>query len=107
MQSFHDDLDFCKLKDLSFNGFQFTWSNKRPGEQNVWICLDRGMATIEWILRFPGSRIHHLDAFHSDHKPILLCSNYELKRFFRKGRPFRFEAMWLKDNYCDKVIREA
>ena len=73
----------------------------------MWICLDRGMATIEWILRFPGSRIHHLDAFHSDHKPILLCSNYELKWFFRKGRPFRFEAMWLKDNYCDKVIREA
>ena len=67
MQSFCDALDFYRLKDLSFNGFQFTSSNKRPGEQNVWICLDRGMATIEWILRFTGSRIHHLDAFHFDH----------------------------------------
>ena len=60
MQSFHDALDFCRLKDLGFNGFQFTWSNKRPREQNVWIRLDRGVATIEWILRFPTSRIHHL-----------------------------------------------
>ena len=106
MQNFHDDLDFCWLKDLGFNGFQFTWSNKRPGEQNVWIRLDRGMATIEWILRFPTSRIHHLDAFHSNHKPILLCSGSELRRFYRKGRTFQFEAMWLKDNSCDKVIRE-
>lgn len=28
MQSFCDALDFCELKVLGFNGFQFTWSNK-------------------------------------------------------------------------------
>lgn len=30
MQSFHDALDFCRLKDLGFNGFLFTWCNRRP-----------------------------------------------------------------------------
>ena len=65
------------------------------------------MASVEWILRFPSSRIHHLDAFHSDHKPLLLCSNSEFKRFYKKGRPFCFEAMWLKDNSCEGVIRDC
>ena len=65
------------------------------------------MASVEWILRFPTTRIHHLGAFHSDHKPLLLCSNSESKRFYRKGRPFRFEAIWLKDNSCEGVIRES
>lgn len=106
MQGFHDALDFCGIKDLGFNGFPFTWSNRRPGDQNVWICLDRGVATIDWILRFPTSRIHHLDAFHSDHKLILLCSDSELKRFYRKGRPFRFKAMWLKDNSYEGVVKD-
>ena len=78
MQGFRDALDFCGLKDLGFNGFPFTWSNRRPGDQNVWVRLDRGVATIDWILKFPTSRIHHLNAFHSDHKPLLLCSDSEL-----------------------------
>ncbi|XP_075665954.1 uncharacterized protein LOC142635731 [Castanea sativa] len=80
---------------------------RRPGTQNTWIRLDRGVATIDWILRFPTSRSHHLDAFHSDHKPILLISDSETKRFYRKGRPFRFEAMWLKDKTCEGVIKES
>lgn len=28
---FRDALDFCKLRDMGFNGFLFTWSNRRPG----------------------------------------------------------------------------
>ena len=107
MQGFRDALDVCGLKDLGFNWFPFTWSNRKPGDQNVWIPLDKGVATIDWILKFPTSRIHHLDAFHSDHKPLLLCSDSELKRFYRKVRPFRFEAMWLKDNSCEGVVKDA
>ena len=107
MQGFRDALDFCRLRDLGFNGFPFTWCNRRPGGQDVWIRLDRRVASVEWILRFHTTRIHHLDAFHSNHKPLLLCSNPEFKRFYRKGRPFHFEAMWLKDNSCEGVIRES
>ena len=60
---------------------------------------------VEWMLRFTTCRIHHLDAFHSDHKPIFLISDSEQKRFYRKGRPFRFEAMWLKDNSCEEMVK--
>ena len=107
MQSFRDALDYCRLKDLGFNGYPFTWCNHRLGDQNTWIRLDRGVATIEWILRFPTSRIHHLDAFHFDHKPLLLCSYSEFKQFYRKGKPVRFEAMWLKDLSCESVIKDS
>ena len=107
MQGFRDALDFCRLKDLGFNGFPFTWCNRRPGNQNVWIRLDRGVATVDWILKYPTSRIHHLDAFHSDHKPILLSPDPEQNRFYKKGRPFRFEAMWLRDRSCEEVIRDS
>ena len=65
------------------------------------------MATIDWILCFPAFHIHHLDAFHSDHKPLLLCSDSEFKHFYKKGHPFRFEAMWLKDNTCEDVIKQS
>ena len=35
MQSFRDALDYCRLKDLGFNGYPFTWCNHRPGDQNT------------------------------------------------------------------------
>ncbi|XP_075654853.1 uncharacterized protein LOC142625022 [Castanea sativa] len=104
-----DQRDRCKVSGmhLGFYGYPFIWCNRRLGDQNTWVRLDRGVATIEWILRFPTSRIHHLDAFHSDHKTLLLCSDFEFKRFYRKGKPFQFEAMWLKDSSCELVIKDS
>lgn len=107
MQSFRDALDYCKLKDLGFNGCSFTWGNKGLGAQNVWSHLDRGVTNVDWMLRFPTTRIHHLDAFHSDNKPILLCMDLERKNFYRKGRPFQFKAMWIKDSSCEGVVQDS
>ena len=40
MQSFRDALDLeIKMCGLGFNGFPFTWCNRRSGDQNVWIRL--------------------------------------------------------------------
>ena len=47
MQNYRDALDFCRLKDLGFHGFPFTWCNRRPSNQNVWIRLDKGVATVD------------------------------------------------------------
>ena len=107
MQSFRDALDFCWLKDVGFSGFPFTWCNRRPRDHNVWVRLDRGVATVNWVLRFPSTRVHHLDAFHSDHKPLLLCTDSEFKRFYRKGCPFRFEAMWIKEESCESLVQDS
>ena len=53
------------------------------------------------MLRFPSTRVHHFDAFHSDHKPLLLYTDSEFKLFYHKGRPFRFKAMWIKEESCE------
>ena len=47
MLGFCDALDFCRLKDLGYNGYPFTWCNRSLGNQNVWIQLDRGVATVD------------------------------------------------------------
>ena len=38
---------------------------------------------------------------------MLFRSDSELKRFYRKGRRFRFEAMWLKDISCEGVVKDS
>ena len=65
------------------------------------------IATVDWLLKFPTTRAHHLEAFHLNHKPLLLASNSESRRFNRKGRPFKFEAMWLKDKSCETMIKTS
>jgi len=55
--------------------------------------------------RFPTTCVHHLEAFHFDHRPIILVFDSQLKRFYRKGRLFRLEVMWLKDKSCENIIK--
>ncbi|KAK7853919.1 hypothetical protein CFP56_034166 [Quercus suber] len=73
--------------------------NMRSGDQNVWIHLDCGIATVEWILCFPTTRIHHLDVFHSDHKAILLILDSEQQKFSRKDPEvlFNMEEAAIRD----------
>lgn len=35
MQGFMVALDYCRLKDMGFSGFPFTWCNRQLGDQNV------------------------------------------------------------------------
>ena len=107
MQGFRDALDHCGFKDLGCNGFPFTWCNRRLGDHNVWIWLDHGVATVDWFLHFPTSRINHLECFYSDHRPILFISDAEHRRFYKKRCPFRFEAMWMKEMSCEDVIKNS
>ena len=106
MQGFHDAFDYCGLKDLGYSGFSFTWCNWKQRILNAWVRLDCGIASMDWILRFPTTRVHHLEAFHSDHRPIILVYDSQFKRFYYKGQLLRFEFMWLKDKSCENVIKD-
>ena len=104
MQDFKDCQDFCGLKDLGFTGLPFTWCNKRFDGDLIWVRLNRALASADWILKFPSSRLHHLQGLSSDHKPLWLASDDVNTRFYRAQKPFRFEAMWLKDDRCEDVV---
>ncbi|XP_075654591.1 uncharacterized protein LOC142624738 [Castanea sativa] len=107
MQDFCDCLDFCGLKDLGYSSLPFTWRNRRYDTGLVWVRLDRAVATVEWMLKFPTTRLHHLLGLSSDHKSIWLASDDPHKRFSRAQKPFRFEAMWLNDKRCEGVVHSA
>jgi hypothetical protein len=52
MADFREVLDFCDLKDIGFSGLPWTYDNKKPGNRNVKVCLDRGVATSSCLNRF-------------------------------------------------------
>ena len=99
----------CQFVDMGFVGYEFTWSNNRGGEANIQERLDRFLATEAWKTKFPGSYVVHLPKRKSDHVPILACVSGGRNRTgqSQKTRPFRFEALWLREKDSEKVVHDA
>ncbi|KAG8375096.1 hypothetical protein BUALT_Bualt10G0064800 [Buddleja alternifolia] len=101
---FLNDLNNLNLLDLGFTGNPFTWSNRRGGDANIQLRLDRAVANPDWSLLYPYAIVHHLPAIKSDHCPLLLHTIPETRgKFF----PFRFEDMWTRDPSCHTTILES
>lgn len=83
MQQFRDCLDFCGLKDRGFLGLPYTWPNQLFADQMIWVRLDRAVASVDWMLKFPSVRVHHMPGYFSDHKPIWLVSDDVHTWFYR------------------------
>ena len=90
--------------DLRYSGNKYTWARGKWGTASIKRRLDRGIANISCQLAFPKASITHLGAINSDHAPILLDTN-PIDSFAH--RPFRFEAVWLRDEGCSAVIENA
>ncbi|KAL2939383.1 LINE-1 retrotransposable element ORF2 protein [Bienertia sinuspersici] len=108
-ETFREAIESCHMMDLGFNGHEFTWTNNRAGEHNVQERLDRFLANQLWKDLFPGSFVTHLSRRRSDHLPIMLClKGYpRAKNERKKKKLFKFEEMWLKENMCEEIIKEA
>ena len=105
MQAFRDVIDECGFMDLGFIRPNFTWSKHYTNGHSIWERLNRGLATNQWFMKFPGTRIHHLPCLSSDHCPLLINpTGIEIPSY---KKPFRFEEMWLSDNSCGKVVEAA
>ena len=102
MQLFKDAIDECRLMDLGFVGPKYTWSKHFESGQSIWEHLDRGLATNNWFLLFPGTKIHHLHCYSSDH--LALFINLSGLEILVKRKFFRFEEMWLSDDRCGETI---
>ena len=105
---FHFDfVDFVHsnaLVDLGFVGNKFTWSNHRPGKNNIKERLDRGLANQDWVHLYPNSLINHLLAANLDHCPILLSTVGSYRNI---PKPFHFEAFWTQDHSSYGVVAGA
>ena len=106
---FREALDSGGLEDLQYVGHPYTWTNNQGGEKNIQERLDRCLANAQWKEHFRGSFVTHLEKRRSDHLPLLLClrTRLETPQKKRKKRLFRFEEMWLREESCEEIIREA
>ncbi|XP_023925276.1 uncharacterized protein LOC112036673 [Quercus suber] len=107
IDAFCDALDHCQLQDLGFIGYKYTWNNKRPGDPNTRLRLDKAMATMGRRARFPFSSVTHLPPHALDHLPFLLQVQGRKKLRHKGQRGFKFEEAWLLSDECERVIKTA
>lgn len=101
---FRSFIDRFGLIDLGFTGNPYTWSNNREGNDIIKECLDRALASSQWVHQFPSYYILHIPAFFSDHNPIFL-NTYGTSPPL--PRPFRFEEFWTRNPTCGQIIDAA
>ncbi len=66
--------------------------------------LDRGLCNTEWKRLFPRARVRHLAAHDSDQSATVLNTHLDLSK---GSKPFRFEAMWFRDESSKEVVQHA
>ena len=88
--------------DLGYIGSPFMWSKHYRSGASIWERLDRAVASHDWFIRFPGSRVHHVDSSTSDHKFLWIDPSF--LDFQLKKKIFRFEEMWLADEGCGETV---
>lgn len=102
MEKFREVVNYCGFKNLGYIGPDFTWCNMQEGDGRMYLRLDRGFATNDWIDRFGEVRVHYLINSTSDHCALFL-SDPKLPR----ARRFHFESMWTKREECKEIIEAA
>lgn len=105
MDNFKGALEFCELEDLGFTGDIFTWRNKQTkGSRHIRERLDRAVGG--WRLAFPLVTVKNGDPYHSDHRPVIVVTE-SVPRSSGGDSGFKFEASWIQEEGCRKVVEEA
>ncbi|XP_074289594.1 uncharacterized protein LOC141614747 [Silene latifolia] len=107
MNQFRNAVDDCGLRDMSFEGYSFTYDNGQIGDDNRQSRIDRAMVTNEWAELFPYSKLIHLDREWSDHSPIKVVFDGRSASNRTKRRLFRFEQIWVGEDGCEEAIQRA
>ena len=64
--------------------------------------MDCGLATNDWLLKFLGTKIHHLTSASLDHCQLWIVPNG--LDVVVPAKPFCFEEMWFSDPGCSRVV---
>ena len=70
----------------------------------IWERLDRAVATIDWLIAFPPTKVVHLECGTSNHKLILIMLA-GIPKYLQK--PWRFKQMWMEEEGCHEAIKSA
>ncbi|XP_019162018.1 PREDICTED: uncharacterized protein LOC109158586 [Ipomoea nil] len=105
IRGFNDTLQDCDLSDLGMSGYEFTWERGHRTEHWVEERLDRAVASPAWCDLYQEALVHNLLTMYSDHSAILLT--LEGRPVRQNARHFKFEAAWLLDGNCRKVVEHS
>jgi hypothetical protein len=106
MDAFREVLFDCNLTDLGFSGVPYTYDNKRSGRPNVRVRLDRAVACPAWRDRFSDSQVQHLTSPVSDHCPILLQIEKEVRATNRQPK-WQYEILWERESELAERVAAA
>ena len=108
MVAFRECLTDCRLIDLGYSGYDYTWDNKREGDANVQCRLDRATATEPFMSMFPLTVVQHVMTEESYHAALLInvASSLDHKPQ-AASRGFVFEEMWTKHETYDDMFQDA
>lgn len=75
------------------------------GKETLWLKAT-GQSPMQYGMEsaIPSAEAGALPAIKSDHSPILLSFS---TKWVKRKKGFRFEAYWLDDSKCKKVVKEA
>lgn len=94
MDGFGNAINFYNLRDLGYNGADFTWSNMRERPNRIYIRLDRALDTADWSDHFREVKVHHLIDSTSDHCGLLVSDAITAQPHGKQH--FHFEALWTR-----------
>ncbi|KAL8158598.1 hypothetical protein V2J09_000135 [Rumex salicifolius] len=87
---------------------KFTWDYGWDSTDFIQERLDLAFANEKWLEKFPNVAVCHLDQCRSDHTPIKIEFDTEvIEDQSRIPHPYQFEAMWIDDESCPEVVRNA
>lgn len=108
MEDFRDCLADCGLVDLGFWGYPYTWDNKREGDENVQVRLDRGACNDGFLEMFPDTSLEHIVIEESDHEALLIRALETAPVRGQQGEKlFHYEEAWTRHEVYDMMIAEA
>ncbi|XP_071685392.1 uncharacterized protein [Lolium perenne] len=108
MERFRECLEMCGLADMGFQGYPYTWENRREGADNIQVRLDRGTATASFLELYPLSHVEHIATEESDHMALIIRVT-GLSGGGHKFQPrgFMYEEMWSKHEGYENMVKES
>ncbi|XP_031127729.1 uncharacterized protein LOC116029829 [Ipomoea triloba] len=93
------------LIDMGFVGGRYTWTRGRDSSTFTGARLDRALCNLEWITKYPNTKVVHLPRVCSDHSPLLI--DLGLSTEVQRSRTFHYQATWSSHPDFNNIISQC